>query len=808
MNIKHILPIVFVVFVFTLSAQLLNDSTRLELFIKRIDSLESKLPEVSQQHQIRILSQLSSYYLLTDPKKSLALGLRAKELAIKNGDQTGEIVASKSIINSYLTGGLFEDALNHQKRLLEKIENSNRKELTRKTIFNIGVSYLELGVLDSSLFYFNKAHHLADKFGTDYEKAMILYYKAFPYTKLGKVKKAIECYLESYTILEKIPETESSVFVESKDGIAGMGVARLMDNCINNIGDAYEKLELYDKALNYYQKAYNNYLKKNDLEGLVVSYMSFANIAKFKGNYKKSLNWMQKAIETAISIHPEYRLSEIYEYYYDIYQQKKDYKNALQYYKKYSESINDVRIKERREALSKIESRHEIDEKMKENEILANKNQIQTLMLENEKSLRVFLLSGIVLVLALFGVLFSRYRLKMIANKNIVTLSKIGKDITSILDIDRMLLTFYEDSNTLMRADAFGIGIFQPENGRIEFKFVIEENVRKPDFFTELDRTDSFGVWCYNNKQEIFLKDIDSEYSQYLSKKPANILDSRIKSAIYLPLVNKNKILGVVTVQSFRKNSYIEQHLNMLKTLSSYLAIALDNSNVYEQLNKLNRELVNSNNLLFKEQQQSEKLLLNVLPAKVAADLKEKGKSDPETFDNVTVFFSDVCDFTEMTANLEPNLVIAELNDIVSNFDRIFKENGCERIKTIGDAYLAVCGMPEESKNHIDNIIQSAIESLEYLQERNSKNSLQWKIRIGIHTGVVVGGVVGVEKYIYDVFGDTINVAFRMEQKSQAMMINISEYTKKLVEDKYEFIEREEVFVKGKGDMKMYFLKV
>jgi len=808
MNIKHILTIVFIIFVFTLSAQLLNDSTRLELFIKRIDSLESKLPEVSQQQQIRILSQLSSYYLLTDPKKSLALGLQAKEMAIKNNDQTGEIIASRSIINSYLTGGLFEEALKHQKRLLEKIENSDRKELTRKTIFDIGVSYLELGVLDSSLFHFNKAYHLADKFGTNYEKAMIFYYKAFPYTKMGKIKKAIECYLESYTILEKIPDTESFVFIKSKDGIAGMGVARLMDNCINNIGDAYEKLELYDKALNYYQKAYNNYLKKNDLEGLVVSYMSFANIAKFKGNYIKSLNWMQKAIETAISIHPDYRLSEIYGYYYDIYQQKRDYKNALQYYKKYSESINDVRIKERREALSKIESGHEIDKKMKENEILANKNQIQTLMLENEKSLRVFLLSGIVLVLALFGVLFSRYRLKMIANKNIVTLSKIGKDITSILDIDRMLLTFYEDSNTLMRADAFGIGIFQPESGQIEFKFVIEEDVRKPDFFTELDRADSFGVWCYNNKQEIFLKDIDSEYSQYLSEKPANILDSRIKSAIYLPLVNKDKILGVVTVQSFRKNSYIEQHLNMLKTLSSYLAIALDNSNVYEQLNKLNRELVNSNNLLFKEQQQSEKLLLNVLPAKVAADLKEKGKSDPETFDNVTVFFSDVCDFTEMTASLEPNFVITELNDIVSNFDRIFKKNGCERIKTIGDAYLAVCGMPEESESHIDNIIQSAIESLEYLQERNRKNSLQWNIRIGIHTGVVVGGVVGVEKYIYDVFGDTINVAFRMEQQSQAMMINISEYTKKLVENRYEFIEREEIFVKGKGHMKMYFLKV
>jgi class 3 adenylate cyclase len=133
-------------------------------------------------------------------------------------------------------------------------------------------------------------------------------------------------------------------------------------------------------------------------------------------------------------------------------------------------------------------------------------------------------------------------------------------------------------------------------------------------------------------------------------------------------------------------------------------------------------------------------------------------------------------------------------------------KNDCERIKTIGDAYLAVCGLPGENKDHARNILNAALEIREYLEQRNKEASIKWRVRIGIHSGKVVGGVVGVRKYIYDVFGDTINTTSRMESNSEPMQINVSDTTYKLVEGSYEFTSREVTEIKGKGKMRMYFL--
>ena len=208
------------------------------------------------------------------------------------------------------------------------------------------------------------------------------------------------------------------------------------------------------------------------------------------------------------------------------------------------------------------------------------------------------------------------------------------------------------------------------------------------------------------------------------------------------------------------------------------------------------------------EKDKSEKLLLNTLPAKVVTDLKLFGKTEPEIFPEVTVYFSDVCGFTDLSSNLEPKLVISELNEIFTAFDDIMVKNHCERIKTIGDAYLAVCGMPEINENNAENMINASIEIIRFLEERNRKQELQWRIRIGINTGKVVGGIVGVRKYIYDVFGDTINTASRMESNSEPMRINVAENTYLILKDKYPFTVSEPKEVKGKGLMKMYFLEV
>ncbi len=219
-------------------------------------------------------------------------------------------------------------------------------------------------------------------------------------------------------------------------------------------------------------------------------------------------------------------------------------------------------------------------------------------------------------------------------------------------------------------------------------------------------------------------------------------------------------------------------------------------------------KLRNTQKKLEEEKEKSDRLLLNVLPAKVADELKETGKSDPQMFEDVTVFFSDIIDFTKHSCGMNPKELLNELNDLVTKFDEIMESHGCERIKTIGDAYLAVCGIPEPNSNHAKNIIDASIDIINYLKERNLKRPTPWEVRIGVHTGSVVGGIVGTKKYIYDVFGDTINTASRMEYNSDNMKINISEETYKIVKGIFPTTEREPAEIKGKGLMKMYFVEM
>ena len=225
------------------------------------------------------------------------------------------------------------------------------------------------------------------------------------------------------------------------------------------------------------------------------------------------------------------------------------------------------------------------------------------------------------------------------------------------------------------------------------------------------------------------------------------------------------------------------------------------------EMAEANLQLLELKEQVEQEKERSDRLLLNILPERVATDLKEKGSSIPECFDNVTVFFSDIVNFTRLTGTIDPAEVICELSDLFTGFDKIFKRNHCERIKTIGDAYLGVSGMPEPDEKHASNILKAAFEAMAFLEKRNATHPMKWQMRMGVHSGRVVGGIVGIEKYIYDVFGDTINTAARMEHYSEPMKINVSSETYLLARDHFNFKERGSVEVKGKGMITMYFLE-
>ncbi len=211
-----------------------------------------------------------------------------------------------------------------------------------------------------------------------------------------------------------------------------------------------------------------------------------------------------------------------------------------------------------------------------------------------------------------------------------------------------------------------------------------------------------------------------------------------------------------------------------------------------------------NNKKLGAEKQKSESLLLNILPEAIAAELKQNGNATAKQFDNVTVLFTDFASFTQTAEKLGPQQLVQELNECFTAFDNIIERNGLEKIKTIGDAYLAVCGLPAADPRHAQKTIQAALAIRDFIAERRKKENV-FEIRIGIHTGSVVAGIVGVKKFAYDIWGDTVNTAARMEQSSPPGKINISETTYDLVKDDFACEYRGEIDAKGKGKVKMYF---
>ena len=207
------------------------------------------------------------------------------------------------------------------------------------------------------------------------------------------------------------------------------------------------------------------------------------------------------------------------------------------------------------------------------------------------------------------------------------------------------------------------------------------------------------------------------------------------------------------------------------------------------------------------EQEKSDRLLLNILPKPIARDLKEGRSKIADAFSEVTVLFADLVQFTQLSAEVSAAAVVDLLNDIFSKFDRLTEKHGLEKIKTSGDAYMVAGGLPIYRADHAEAIAEMALEMRQIIEEFNRDRSRKLNIRIGIHTGPVVAGVIGTTKFIYDLWGDTVNVASRMESQGLVGEIQVTSELYKRLRDRYIVEARGEIQVKGKGKMRVYLLK-
>ncbi len=212
-----------------------------------------------------------------------------------------------------------------------------------------------------------------------------------------------------------------------------------------------------------------------------------------------------------------------------------------------------------------------------------------------------------------------------------------------------------------------------------------------------------------------------------------------------------------------------------------------------------------------KQKERSDGLLLNILPSEVAEELKVKGSAEAQQFDDVTVLFTDFKGFTQLSEKMSPKELVFVINEYFSDFDHIMGKYGIEKIKTIGDAYMAVGGLPITTSTHALDVVLAAIEIQQLVAEhkrvKEAKGELFFEIRIGIHTGPVVAGIVGVKKFAYDIWGSTVNIASRMESNAEVGKINISKTTYTLVKDKFNCVERGKIKIKDGNEVDMYYVE-
>jgi class 3 adenylate cyclase len=266
-------------------------------------------------------------------------------------------------------------------------------------------------------------------------------------------------------------------------------------------------------------------------------------------------------------------------------------------------------------------------------------------------------------------------------------------------------------------------------------------------------------------------------------------------------LVSFFKLYAIIVLADIN----LAHHAHLIITGSGFVLVGI--GILASILVQEHRELDQQKKMVEKEQEISEKLLLNILPADIAERLKNNESTIADHFEDVTVLFADLVGFTLLSKKIPPEELVTLLNSLFSRFDALAEKHGLEKVKTNGDSYMIAGGLPELKEGHVESVANIALAMRQELAQFNLDKNQTLDIRIGIHTGCVVAGVIGVKKMVYDVWGDTVNTASRMESHGIPGQIQVSEQTYERLKGKYEFKERGFIDVKGQGKMKTYFLQ-
>lgn len=393
-------------------------------------------------------------------------------------------------------------------------------------------------------------------------------------------------------------------------------------------------------------------------------------------------------------------------------------------------------------------------------------------------------------------------------------------DLNSILKVSTTLageVVFEKMLNQLMRIVSENIGanraaLILPTKDQLILTAYWEVGQQEMSIQnTRLDESKNLPItlirYIERTRLEVLL---GSAWQDQLHGKDPYLQSHKAKSVLAMPLINKNELQGILYLENtLLESAFTSENAMFLHFLSSQIAVSIENAMLY---NNLEKNVTERTAELADEKRKSDDLLLNILPAEIALEIKKYGKARPRRYESVTVIFTDFVNFTKKTELMSTEALVLEVDKYFTKFDEIIQKHNIEKIKTIGDAYMCVSGLPIIDQNHAMNAAAAAIEMRNFVQEvaeqKGADDPSAFEIRIGMHSGPVVSGVVGFKKFAFDIWGDTVNTASRMESNSLALKINISQNTYDLIKDKYKCEYRGLIPAKNKGDIKMYFLEI
>jgi adenylate cyclase len=649
-------------------------------------------------------------------------------------------------------------------------------------------------------------------------------YRAFGLYYLGNLKRLKGGYDECQNLTEQALKLFEQI-----------GDEKSIANCYHNIGGMQQSQSNYADAMRNYLHALKIREKINDLPGIGSSYNNIGNIHEHQGNFNESLKYYSLALEIREKIGEKRGIATCYFNMGKINQNHGNYAEGLKNYfhcleimreigdkqgvasshnnigniyelqGNYPEAMNNylpsLRIRQERgdkEGIAESYNNIAVIQYHQRNYTEALKNILKVLQLMTELGYK----KGMAHTLNNVGQLNEHLDNYPEALKNYLSSLQISEDI--------------KDKKGIADAN-YHLGIALAHQGN--YRDALQHQLRAVDIYEETNQKKGVAN-ALQNIADIYYK--QGDYSDALREALISLeIEEKIgekrgiKSCCYT-LFEISKATGDFESALKYHEKYHQVESEILGEQAQKQITSLNFQHNLEQKEK-DLEIEQLRNVeLKKEKDRSDSLLLNILPAEVAEELKEKGTADAKHFDNVTVLFTDFKSFTTVSERLTPQQLVDELHTCFSAFDEICGKYNIEKIKTVGDAYLAVSGLPLANPNHAEEMIKAAIEIRDFMLTRKRLVAVKapfgglgadtFEVRIGIHSGSVVAGIVGVKKFAYDIWGDTVNTAARMEQNSEAGKINISQSTYELVKDKFKCEYRGEIEAKNKGKLKMYFL--